>query len=314
LPRHRVSVDFHSRPRIRFGDIESSQATNDLRNATVDSPENRFVQAPIMLTLETGSLAARLAGGKNALERSDLPRYAIEELGLRGLSIASSILAGCGPRDLDRLRDAADRAHCPCLSMVESTPLGVDETSGCFSEAAADRLQRLAAAASRLGCSALAISVASDAKSDPDQIAGAVRQGVQSIERHELNLLVTPSSRGLLASSEGVIDLIRRVGGFRIGCMPTFGHAVATDDGEATLRRLAPYASAMVADLDPLTASKGGVFDQRLSGWVRAIRTVGFASTLALSSTARDAATRIVRARELLEPVIVANAPEDQDA
>ncbi|MFM1889857.1 MAG: hypothetical protein RLZZ565_614 [Planctomycetota bacterium] len=267
-----------------------------------------------MLTLETGSLAARIAGGKNPLERSDLPRYAIEELGLRGLSVAASILAGCGPRDLDRLRDAADRAHCPCLTMVESAPLAVDEASGTFSEAAADRLQRLAAAASRLGCSALAVSVAADAKSDPDRIASAMRQGVQAIERHELNLLLTPSPKGPLADSEGVIDLIRRVGGFRIGCMPTFGHAASSDDGEATLRRLAPYASAMVADLDPLTASKGGAFDDRLAGWVRAIRTVGFASTLALSSSAKDAAARIVRAREHLEPVIVANPAEDPDA
>lgn len=267
-----------------------------------------------MLTLETGSLAARLAGGRNPLERSDLPRYAIEELGLRGLSIASSILAGCSPRDLDRLRDEADRAHCPCLSMVESSPLAVDEATWSFSEAAADRLQRLASAASRLGCSSLAVTVAADAKTDPDHVASALRQGVQSIERHELNLLLTPSSRGLLSSSEGVIDLIRRVGGFRIGCMPTFGHAVASKDGEASLRRLAPYAAAMVADLDPLTAPKGGAFDDRLAGWVRAIRSVGFASTLALSSTAKDAAARIVRAREHLEPVLVANASEDPDA
>jgi len=198
--------------------------------------------------------------------------------------------------------------------MVESAPLAVDEASGTFSEAAADRLQRLAAAASRLGCSSLAVSVAADAKSDPDRIASAMRQGVQAIERHELNLLLTPSPKGPLADSEGVIDLIRRVGGFRIGCMPTFGHAASSDDGEATLRRLAPYASAMVADLDPLTASKGGAFDDRLAGWVRAIRTVGFASTLALSSSAKDAAARIVRAREHLEPVIVANAAEDPEA
>jgi hypothetical protein len=267
-----------------------------------------------MLTLETGSLSAMLTGGKTPLERSDLPRYAIDELGLRGLSIASSILAGCGPRDLDLLRDAADRAHCPCLSMVESSPLTVNEATGALAAAAEDRLQRLAMAASRLGCSSLAVSVSADAKSDPDRIATAMRRGVQLIERHELNLLLTPSSRGLLASSEGVIDLIRRVGGFRIGCMPTFGHAIASEDGEATLRRLAPYAAAMVADLDPLTAAKGGAFDGRLANWVRAIRSVGFASTLALSSSARDASRRILRAREHLEPVIAANAPEDQDA
>ncbi len=267
-----------------------------------------------MLTLETGSLAARLAGGKNPLERSDLPRFAIEELGLRGLSIAASILSGCSPRELDRLRDAADRAHCPCLTMVESSPLAVDEASGTFAEAANDRLQRLAFAASRLGCSGLAVSVAADAKSDPDRIAAALRQGVQTIERFELNLLVTPAPRGPLASPDGVIDLIRRVGGFRIGCMPTFGHAAASEDGEATLRRLAPYASAMVADLDPLTAPKGGAFDERLAGWVRAVRTVGFASTLALSSGAKDASARIVRAREHLESVIAANAAEDPEA
>lgn len=267
-----------------------------------------------MLTLETGSLAARLAGGRNALELSDLPRYAIEELGLRGLSIAASILSGCSPRELDGLRDAADRAHCPCLTMVESSPLAVDLEAGAFTDAANDRLQRLAFAASRLGCSGLAVTVAADAKADPDRIASALRQGVQTIERFELNLLVTPGARGLLASSEGVIDLIRRVGGFRIGCMPTFGHAAASEDGEATLRRLAPYASAMVADLDPLTAGKGGAFDDRLAGWVRAVRTVGFASTLALSSTAKDSAARIVRAREHLEPVLVANAAEESEA
>lgn len=272
------------------------------------------MQAPIMLTLETGSFAARLAGGRNPLDRCDLPRYAIEELGLRGLSIATTILSGCSPRELDRFRDEADRVHCPCLTMVESAPLAVDQAAGSLSEAASDRLQRLGFAASRLGCAGLAVTVAADAKSDLDRIASALRLGVQLIERFELNLLVTPAARGPLASSEGVIDLIRRVGGFRIGCMPTFGHAAASEDGEATLRRLAPYASAMVADLDPLTVAKGGSFDERLAGWVRAVRTVGFASTLALSSGAKDAAARIVRAREHLEPVIASSAGEDSEA
>lgn len=267
-----------------------------------------------MLTLETGSFAARIAEGNGSLGRSDLPRFAIEELGLRGLSISTSILAGCGPKDLDRLRDAADRAHCPCLTMVEGGPLAAQPGQPLLSPASMDRLQRLAFVASRLGCSALAVCFEPVAADALDPLARAVREAVQSIERHELNLLVTPSAKGALSNPDGVIDLIRRVGGFRIGCMPTFAHAAGTADGESTLRRLAPYASAMVADLDPLWPKRGGELDARLAGWVRAVRLVGFASTLAISSTAKSAATRIVQAREHLEQVIAANAPEEADA
>lgn len=276
------------------------------------SKESRSVQAPIMLILEAGTLASMLVGGSRksaTMQLWDIPAYASEELGLRGLSVPASLLAGCSMRDLDRLRDAADKAGSPCLVLRDETPLAFGASGSAAGDATMDRLQRLATAASHLGCSSLAVGCG-DPSGDADGFASAVRDGVKLVERRELNFLLTPGP-DRLADAESVIELIRKVGGFRIGCMPTFSHATATGDPEGTLRRLAPYAAAMLGELDAVKAPRGGKAEEIVAAWVRAVRSVGFASTLALGAAGRSPAKRIIAAREQIERAMAAVAEDD---
>ncbi len=271
------------------------------------------MQAPIMLTLETSSLSAKLDSGKGSMSLAELPKFAVEETGLRGLAVAASLLAGRSAIELDQFRDAADKVGCPCLSLTDPTPLSLAGGSNGDAEASLDRVKRLAAAAARLGCSSLAIVSDAPKGCDLDAVAMGIRAAVQAIERHELNLLLTPSDRGELSTAEGLIELIRRVGGFRIGCMPTFAHAAGTVDPNETLRRLAPYAGAMIGDLDATSPRRGGPDLQLLATWVRTVRTVGFASTLALGSKARDAVARISAARDHLETAAAAGDEDEAE-
>lgn len=267
-----------------------------------------------MLILEAGSLVSLLPGGRrtrSALELWDIPNFAMEELGLRGLSVPASLLAGRSLQDLDRLRDAADKAGCPCLVLRDATPLAFGGTGGSGTPAALDRLQRLATAASQLGCSSVAIAC-EDHSGDEEGFVSAVREGVKLVERRELNFLLTPGG-STLSTAEDVIALIRQVGGFRIGCMPTFGHATSTPEPEETLRRLAPYASAMLGELDSVTAKRGEDADAIVAGWVQAVRAVGFASTLALAAGGRSPVKRIAAAREALERAMSAVAEEESE-
>jgi len=274
--------------------------------------ESPTLQAPIMLILEAGSLASMLVGGGRktaSLQLWDIPSVAIEDLGLRGLSIPASLLAGRSMRDLDRLRDAADKTGCPCLVLRDETPLAFGSPRAGAGEAAMDRLQRLATAASHLGCSSLAIAC-EDHLGDSDAFAAAVREGVKLVERRELNFLLTPGGRSI-DGADSVIELIRAVGGFRIGCMPTFAHAMGTSDPEGTLRRLAPYASAMLGELEAVKTKRGEDADALVATWIRAVRAVGFASTLALGAAGRSPIKRIASAREHLEQAMAASVEEE---
>lgn len=269
--------------------------------------ESSTLQAPIMLILEAGSLASMLVGGPRktaTLQLSDIPAFAIEQLGLRGLSVPTSLLAGRSMKDLDRLRDAADKAGCPCLVLRDEAGLAFGSPAADEADAAMERLGRLATAASHLGCSSLAIAC-QDRIGESEAFAAAVREGVKLVERRELNFLLTPGD-GTLSTADSVIELIRAVGGFRIGCMPTFGHAMGTSDPEDTLRRLAPYASAMLGELDAVKVKRGEDADAVVASWVRAVRAVGFASTLALGARGRSPAKRIEAARTHLEQAMAA--------
>jgi sugar phosphate isomerase/epimerase len=271
----------------------------------------------MVLTLEAGSFAGVLAGASSArgggMQLPELPGVASAELDLRGLSVPAALLAGRSVAELETLRHAADKAGCPCLMLTESRVL---DLRGDDAEAGLERLVRLGGAAAKLGCSALAIPCGLGDDEDPDEVAAAIRRGVLAIERFELNLLIVPAATGPLSEPLGVTDLIRRVGGFRIGCMPSFGHALSTRDPEATLRKLAPYAGAIQADLDDLGLgrsheSKAGRV--LLGAFVAALRAVGYGHTLALSTRLADPRARLAKTGAFLQAQLSA-APEPEDA
>ncbi|MBZ0172830.1 MAG: hypothetical protein K8E66_10650, partial [Phycisphaerales bacterium] len=80
----------------------------------------------------------------------------------------------------------------------------------------------------------------------------AMRQVMDKAEQLEINLLINPR-KGLTADPERVTDLIKKIGGFRVGTLPDFDAAAAAEDPELYLRRLTPYASAVLATMHDFT-------------------------------------------------------------
>jgi sugar phosphate isomerase/epimerase len=250
-----------------------------------------------------GPAGTTLPAGREAV--LGLPRFAMEQLDLRGLSVSAGMLAGWGLPDLEALRDAADKAACPCLVLVEPEPLAFGHARRPSREKAADRLSRLGTAAHRLGCNSVAIRVAAaDDAAIADRAAVGIKEAMASLERLELNLLLSPHE-GLTFDPERLTDLIKKVGGFRIGSLPTFEHAHATGDVVGTLRKLAPYAGAVHASVSKPTAKGHKPWD--LAECVEAIRSVGFANTLAIDVVGGgDPAVAVERAGGLLRAALEA--------
>jgi len=234
----------------------------------------------------------------------ELPDFAIRELQLRGLNVPASVFAGWSLQDLDRLRDQADKAGCPCLVLIEDCPLPLGHADPAHREAAAERVRRLAVAAHRLSCNALAIACEGpDTDEAFDLVADELRNLMPQVERMELNVLIAPHE-GLTFTPDRLTDLIKRIGGFRIGSLPSFGHAAATGDPIGALRKLAPYAGAVQATVEGFTPG-GKHRGPDLAACVAAIRSVGFLNTLAIDYVGRkNPIEQIGKARVILQNAI----------
>ena len=258
----------------------------------------------MLLTLAARSLRTLVsANGEESLSLLDVPDFSIGKLQLRGVNVPSSMLAGWSLEDLDRLRDRGDKAGCPCLVLVEDTPLpfaGRPEKTA----ASADRVRRLAVAANRLGCNALAVRCeAPDNDEAFDETASELKSVMPAVERMELNLLIAPNA-GLTAEPDRLTELLKRIGGFRIGSLPDFGHAADSGNLVEALRKLAPYAGAVHATVQGFD-KKGAHCSYDLAQGVAAIRSVGFVNTLAIDYVGDgDAVDDIERARVILQHAI----------
>jgi len=263
----------------------------------------------MLLTLATRSFASALASGDCDEPSSvlDLPEFTSRQLKLRGLNVVTSMLVGWSYQDLDHLRDRADKAACPCLVLIEDTPLRFEsEADDDAPDEAITRVQTLAIAANRLGCNALGISIHAPDDDDAfDLVTETVKDLIPTIERHELNLLLAPHE-GLMHEPDRLIEVIKRIGGFRIGALPNFAHAVATGDTIATLRKLAPYAGAIHASVTGFNRNEHHQ-DFDLAECVHAVRSVGFLNTLAIDYVGDgDPIKNIEKARTILEEAIEA--------
>ncbi|MCC6909769.1 MAG: hypothetical protein IT430_17680 [Phycisphaerales bacterium] len=205
----------------------------------------------MLLTLTARSLSARLkARGASALPMSGLPRFAFQQTGLRGLVLDTALLKGWGLDELDALRTQADQAGCPCLLLRESEPTLTGVPEGALFSAALKRIDLVARAANRLGCNALSIQprctkAAADER-EFDLHTVFFRRVLERVDRLELNVLIEPS-RDWIGEPSWLIELVKKVGGFRIGTLPTFEAACRTQDCVAALRQTAPYAGAVLA-------------------------------------------------------------------
>ena len=263
----------------------------------------------MLLTLAARSLHTIVsANGEGSMSLLDVPDFSIRELNLRGMNVPSSMLAGWSLDDLDQLRDRGDKAGCPCLVLVEDTPLCFASADEEKVDASSERVRRLAVAANRLGCNALAIRCeAPDTEEAFDQVAVEIKDVMPAVERLELNLLIAPHD-GLTCQTDRLTDLLKRIGGFRIGSLPNFGHAADSGDLVEALRKLAPYAGAVHATVEGFD-KKGRHEKFDLAEGVAAIRSVGFLNTLAIDYVGTgDAVANIEQARTMLMKAIEADS------
>lgn len=188
-------------------------------------------------------------GKKAGMDLLDLPRFTRETLGLSGLNLSTDLLVGADRARLEGIRDRADRASCACLLLVEPEAQAVTLLDESARNVAITRLRKVVEAAHILGCSAAAVRVqAGDDEASLLRAAAALKPIVERAEKLDINLLISPN-QGLTQRPERVTELLKKVGGFRIGTYPDFEMAAASADPVAYLHRLTPYATAVCASV-----------------------------------------------------------------
>lgn len=257
----------------------------------------------MLLTLSAHSFRAKLGAARGGVTLFDLPKIASEELGLQGIVVQTSYLAGWDENRIDSLRDSADKAGCPVLLLVEDQAQPLADPEKGAGEAAVQRLDRVVRVAHRLGCSGVALSIV-DPAGVPlvEHAVPRLKQVVSRAERMEINLLIAPG-KGQTATPEQLTGLIRKVGGFRIGSFPDFLTASGLGDPAAYLRSLAPYASAISVSFEAAPGGKkGGAYD--LKSMVETVAAVGYEGNMMLEYRgAGDPIPALAAAKEVIRSV-----------
>ncbi len=202
----------------------------------------------MMFSLNTNSIRGVLKRrGARALTPMDLPKYTMDQFGLRAINFSTDQLAGLATKDLELIRDSGDRVGCSCLLLSQTTPLPLADTKGDKAGESIERMTRVIKAASLMGCNAVSLSIKSkDTDAAFDQAIESMKRILQSADRLEINVLLAPTT-GLTEDPERMTDLLKGIGGFRIGTMPDFQTAVKSGDPVGYLKKLTPYASVVNA-------------------------------------------------------------------
>ncbi len=267
----------------------------------------------MLLTLNATSLKSLLMppgrSKKPAMDLLDLPAFTRQTLGLGGLNLSTDLLAGADRARLEKVRERTDKAACSCLLLIEPEPQKFGEGGETKAEAAAERTRRVIEAAHLLGCSAASIHVvAEDDDAVLARVAARLKPVVERAEKLDLNLLIAPM-KGLTSRPERVTELLKKVGGFRIGTFPDFQAASAQKDPSAYLHRLTPYATVVSASTMHFTSTvkKRGSGEELahspydLNLMVKAIEGVGYDGPLAIDFRGDgDATTGVLRSKTML--------------
>ncbi|MGP1308993.1 MAG: sugar phosphate isomerase/epimerase family protein [Phycisphaerales bacterium] len=262
----------------------------------------------MLLILSANSLRGLVLAKKDPLPLLDLPRFAREQTELHGLMMPTGLFAGADANAIDRFRDEADKAECPCLVLVEDDPQDIGGSEAKF-EAALDRVSRVLKAGQRLGCNAVGAPIIAPAEESKfELVAERVRRLLDRADRLQINLLLVPA-KGINETPEGMTGLIKKVGGFRIGSLPDFEQAASLGpDVTDTLRKIVPYASAVIASAGDLD-SKGKHKPYDLSKCMDALLAVGYDALLAVEYRGKGDPAQGVRAiKAALESAIEAAA------
>lgn len=190
---------------------------------------------------------------------TDLPSFARNELGIGGLILTTDLLAGADRNRLSTIVECADKAGCPVLALMETNDLPIGDMDDRKADAAIDRALRVAQAAHWLGCSAFSIPMSGDSDEDTIEIvAERLKLLARKSEKLDLNMCIAPRP-GLTETPDRVGELLKRIGGFRIGTLPDFAAAAMSPDPLGYLRRLVPYASVVLATgMDFAADARGG--------------------------------------------------------
>ncbi len=284
-----------------------------------------LAQVQLLVTASASAFADRLRNEDDPLSLVDFPAFAAGEIGVRGVSLPASLLAGLTPSDLEAIRDAADKARCPALLLREDRPQPLADADIAIRNDATSRVQRLSRAASILGSAQLGISI--EGKDDDERFelaASTVREAIHSINSFEVAVLLE-AAPGVAGDPGRLTDLIKKIGGFRIGSLVDFRFAHDTGDFEGTLRRLAPYAGTIFATVGasasggkPAAASKDTTpYD--LEAGLKAVLAVGYQHAICLDHAGGpNAVAAMIEARETIERAISPEEdepdPEDSEA
>ncbi len=262
----------------------------------------------MLLTLSTRSYQKALGGRHPKMSLYDLPTFAKNELGLQGINIHTTALKGWSINEIDKLRDQADKAGCPCLLLMEDVVHTLSGPADGKAGDSSERMQKVLRVANRLGCSGVTVSIADTRKdSTYDEIVERFKSLVNRAERLEINMLLAPHD-GLTAKPDDLTELIRKVGGFRIGTFPDFEVAAGTADSDAYLRGLTPYASAVsisAGDFDKSGAHK----DFDYMSCLEAITAVGYDGTVSLEYRgSKDPTESILASKAAIEAHVEAES------
>ncbi len=239
-------------------------------------PEGHPVQSQITLTLNASCLRHAPKRGGEPVALMDIPEFVSQEFGLRGIQLPVDLIRGRTLRQMEELRHNADKAGCPLLVLSQDEPIdlgaGSDGTEGVA------RIAALGSAARHLGCGHVAIRTTTSPDRTDAVIANAKR-AIDLLRKSDVGLLMR-SGGETMPDPTGLADIIRRIGGFHIGAMPSFQDAHASGDLGGAIRLLAPYSHLVEATI--IGFGKAGHDKWDLGEAVEALRGVGYMSLLSI--------------------------------
>jgi hypothetical protein len=234
------------------------------------------VQSQITLTLNASCLRQAPKRGGAPVALMDIPEFVSQEFGLRGIQLPVDLVRGRTLREMEDLRHNADKAGCPLLVLSQDEPIDLGAVTD-----GSDGITRIAAlgsAARHLGCGHVAIrTVASPERADA--VIASAKRAIDMLRKSDVGLLLR-SGHDTMPDPSGLADIIRRIGGFHIGAMPSFHDAHASGELGSAIRLLAPYSHLVEATV--IGFGKSGHDKWDLSEAVEALRGVGYMSLLSI--------------------------------